>query len=97
MASIVENRADLIQYVNGSGKDSPALIVQSGDWDIGDHVESGIVFDVFGDQPPILTSADARKLAKWLTRAADNLDGVKKSEKKHKQRHYYEQDDIDEY
>lgn len=97
MASIVENRADLIQYVNGTGKDSPILMIQSGDWDVGDHVESGIVFDTFGDQPPILTSADARKLAKWLTRAADNLDGVKNSEKKHKPRHYYEQDDIDEY
>lgn len=101
MATLVENRPDSIQYVNAAGvnvKDAPTLIVQSGDWQVGDHVEAGVVFDAFGEQPPILTAADARKLAKWLTRAADNLDGVKNSDKKSKHRHqHYEQDDIDDY
>ena len=100
MATIVENRPDSIQFVNSSAtgnKDAPTLAIQAGDWDVGDHVESGIVFDAYGDQPPILTSADARKLAKWLNRAADSLDGVKHSDKKNKHRHHYEQDDIDEY
>lgn len=100
MATLVENRPDIIQYVNAVGggtKDAPTLVAQAGDWQVGDHVEAGIVFDAYGEQPPILTSADARKLAKWLTRAADNLDGVKNSDKKNKHRHHYEQDDIDEY
>lgn len=101
MATLVENRPDSIQYVNAVGadtKDAPTLIVQAGDWQVGDHVEAGIVFDAYGDQPPILTAHDARKLAKWLTRAADNLDGVKNSDKKSKHRNnHYEQDDIDEY
>lgn len=100
MATIVENHPDIIQFVNSvatGNKDVPTLAVQSGDWQVDDHVESGIVFDAYGPQPPILTSSDARKLAKWLNRAADSLDGVKNSDKKNKHRHHYEQDDIDEY
>lgn len=100
MATLVENRPESIHYVNNAGanaKDAPTLIIQSGEWQVGDHVEAGIVFDTYGDQPPLLTSADARKLAKWLNRAADNLDGVKNSDKKNKHRHHYEPDDIDEY
>lgn len=100
MATIVENRPDSLVYTNGLSADkenSPTLAVQAGDWEVGDHVESGIVFDTYGPQPPLLTSADARKLAKWLNRAADSLDGVKHSDKKNKHRHHYEQDDIDEY
>lgn len=100
MATLVENTADNIQYVNSSAidnKNAPTLIVQSGDWELTDHVESGIVFDTFGDQPPILTPADARKLAKWLNRAADNLDGVKNCDKKSRHKLRYEQDETDEY
>lgn len=96
MATIVVNTPDNIQFVNATDrktKESPTLVVQAGDWEIGDHVEAGIVFDLFGDQPPLLTTIDARKLAKWLQRAADNLDGVKHSDKKHKHRHHYEEDD----
>lgn len=100
MATVVENRPDSLVFVNGLSadkKESPTLAVQAGDWEAGDHVESGIAFDTYGPQPPLLTPADARKLAKWLNRAADSLDGVKHSDKKNKHRHHYEQDDIDEY
>jgi hypothetical protein len=46
----------------------------------------------------MLTANDARKLSKWLARAADTLDGVKNSEKKHKQRHArHEEDDEDDF
>jgi len=99
VATLVENQPDSILYVNATSsgqKDAPTLSVQAGDWEVGDHVEAGVVFDTTGPQPPILTAADARKLAKWLSRAADSLDGVKHSDKK-KNRHYYEQDDIYEY
>lgn len=100
MATLVENRPDSIQYVNASTtntKDVPTLLIQAGDWQVDAHVEPGIVFEIFGDQPPILTSADARKLAKWLSRAADSLDGTKNSDKKSKHRHYQQDDDSDEY
>lgn len=100
MATLVENRPDTIHYVNaatGSPKDAPTLVIQAGDWDVGDHVEAGIVFDTFGTQQPILTPADARKVAKWLNRAADSLDGGKNSDKKNKHRHYEQDDDNDEY
>jgi hypothetical protein len=97
VATLVENTPNHIQFVNAvSGlKDAPTLSVQSGDWEAGDYVESGVVFDTLGEQAPILTAADARKLAKWLTRAADALEGVKNSDKKNKTRHRYEEDDDD--
>jgi hypothetical protein len=97
VASIVENTPTSIQFANieNAGKSAAALVVQAGDWDAGDHVESGIVFDVVGEQLPLLAPADARKLAKWLARAADIVDGVKHSDKKNKDRRHYEQDDED--
>lgn len=103
MANLVANNQQDIQFVNsGSAKSNelPTLLVQSGDWQIADHVEAGVVFDTYGAQPPILTSNDARKLAKWLMRAADDLDGVKNNaDKKKNKRHYNqeEDDDIDNY
>lgn len=98
MATVALNTADNIQFVNfvaGVKADNPTLIVQSGDWQVENAVEAGIIFDVTGDQPPILNPNDARKLAKWLTRAADDLDGKKKHDKKSKPRHYYEEDEED--
>lgn len=97
MATLVENTPISIRFVNAENgtKDAPTLSIQAGDWDAGDHVESGIVFDTFGDQAPMLTALDARKLAKWLQRAADIVEGVKHSDKKHKTRHHYEEEDDD--
>ncbi len=96
MATVVVNRPDLIEFKNaGTAGEAPTLNVQSGAWEIGDHSENGIVFDVFGDQAPILTASDARKLAKWLQRAADELEGTKKSNKK--PRYHVEDDDEDTY
>jgi hypothetical protein len=100
MATVVENHPDSIIFVNGGRGDkenSPTLSVQAGDWEVEDHVESGVVFDAYGPQPPLLTPADARKLAKWLQRAADSLEGVKHSDKKKSRHNYYEQDDVDDY
>jgi hypothetical protein len=99
VASVIVNSADTIQFVNVSGKDvkkDPTLIVQGGDWDTGDSVETGITFDVFGSQTPILTTANARKLAQWLTKTADLLDGVKHTKKKHPKPRY-EDDDTDDF
>ena len=77
MAAIIVNSADTIQFVNASGgdiKNDPTLIIQAGDWDVGNSVETGVTFDVFGEQTPILTPANVRKLAQWLSKTADILD-----------------------
>lgn len=76
---------------------SPTLVVQAGSWQAGDHDEAGIVFDVGGDEAPLLTPVDARKLAKWLTRAADELEGTGVDKKKHKSKRHWGEDDDDEY
>jgi len=100
VASLTVNNPQTIEFVNllGADAENPTLNVQAGEWSANSSSMSGIVFDVFGEQAPLLTSSDARKLAKWLTRAADSLEGVKNSGKKNKpRRHYNEADDLDNY
>lgn len=91
MATVVVNNPDHIEFrnVNAAKKqdDSPAVSFQAGEWSAENHVEAGIVVDVFGSQLPLLSPTDARKLAKWLTRAADDLEGVKHAkQRKHRPR-----------
>jgi hypothetical protein len=97
VATIALNDSNNIQFVNldsGTQQDAPTLAVSAGEWEAGNHIEPGIIFEVAGDQAPLLTPGDARKLAKWLTRAADMLEGTKHTEKKHKHKHHrYEEDD----
>lgn len=95
MATVVLNSPDIIQFANIGEKPNkldPTLILQAGDWQNGGSVDTGIVFDVTGQEAPILTADNARKLAKWLQRAADMLDGVKPNAKK-KHRFSYDEDD----
>lgn len=96
MATVVVNKPDHIEFSNvsaaKSASEAPTVSFQAGEWDAESHTEAGIVVDVFGAQLPLLSSADARKLAKWLVRAADELDGVK-SDKKRKHRPRQEDDD----
>lgn len=95
MATVVLNSVDAIQFVNISAKPSksdPTLMVQAGDWQGENSVESGVMIDVTGQEAPVLTADNARKLAKWLNRAADTLDGVKTNTKK-RHRFSYEEDD----
>jgi len=99
VATLSLNTADAIEFknilANVSPKDSPAILAQVGDWEIGANVESGVVVDAYGTDthPLILTANDARKLAKWLTRAADSIDDAAHPKKKKRQR--YEEDDDD--
>lgn len=100
MASLTINNPNTIEFANlsPSVKDSPTLNVQCGEWESSGSFVAGVVFDVLGARMPLLSAHDARKLAKWLNRAADTLDGVKNSGKKGKsRRHYEEADDVDEY
>lgn len=100
MATVVVNSADTIEFADLSTPNKPnppTLSVQVGEWETDNRVDAGVVFDTYGEQLPILTSNDARKLAKWLVRAADVLDGVKNSAKKGRPRNHYEVDDPDDY
>ena len=86
MAVIKINSPDMIEFVNHgedkNAKDAPALLVQAGEWQDGPRTETGIVFETFGDEAPILTAANARKLSHWLQRAANMIEGVKTTNKK---------------
>jgi hypothetical protein len=79
---------------NTSADASPFVIVQVGNWDIDGKQTTGIIVDCSGpdDAPAVLTGDNARKLAKWLTRAADTLDTSSGRSQKKKRTHY-EQDD----
>lgn len=98
MATVVVNRPDHLEFKNiktaANPDDSPTVSFQAGDWDADGYTEPGIVVDVFGAQLPLLAATDARRLAKWLNRAADLLDGGKPDKKqKHRPRPDYDDDE----
>lgn len=100
MANVSINTADTLQFVNigSNGKKTesdPTVLFQAGDWGADGKNEAGIVVDVSGDQVPLLTTANARKLARWLEKAADDLDGVKHHNKKRGK--HYDEDDGDDF
>lgn len=102
MANISVNNSAMIEFKNLleglKTEDVPTLTIQVGDWNNGKYVESGVAFDVVGDQLPLLSANDARKLAKWLMRAADELEGKKnRDNKKAARRHEHEEDDDNQY
>ncbi len=102
MATITINTAEEIEFRDarpGVAADASFIVVQLGEWEFANKkVETGVIVDTNGlDAPPVVLSANnARKLAKWLMRAADQLDS-EGSAKQPKKRHYYEQDDDDDY
>lgn len=102
MAALTINTADVIEFrdirQSPDPKNAPFITVQLGDWDIDKHVERGIIVDSSGpdEYPTILSGNDARKLAKWLNRAADTLDAASNT-KQTKKRTHYERDDEDDY
>ena len=101
MATVVVNQPDLIEFKNlaptGSAENAPTLTAQAGKWKNETGTETGIVIDAYGSEAPLLSPTDARKLAKWLVRAADSIDGVKTDKKKHKQHRHWDDQDGDDY
>lgn len=101
MATVLMNTAYEIVFANQNigqkAEDNPTVKVIAGDWQADGAVETGVVVEVYGDQFPILTAVDARKLSKWLARAADALENVKPQKKKGNTRQHYETDDSDDY
>jgi len=101
VATMSQNDDDSISFVNFQAdhdpKNLPTLTVQAGEWDSGDGFAAGFTFLVTGPVTPLLTPADARKLARWLQRLADALEGTKKaSDNKKKRKRHYDDDDDDE-
>lgn len=102
MATLTKNTADSIEFTELHAGDNPKtpsfVIAQLGEWEIGGKNESGIVIDSSGPEvfPAVLSANNARKLAKWLVRAADTLDGASSS-KPAKKRQHYEPDDDNNY
>lgn len=99
MATVVTNTAEEIIFCNSAvdkkKEDIPTLKAIAGDWETDTGLEAGVVFETYGAQFPILTAADARKLSKWLARAADLLEDVKPQKKKGNSKPRYETDDDD--
>jgi hypothetical protein len=100
VATVVTNTSDEIIFRNtaltADIQSAPTLQILAGDWDNKGSLEAGIVFETQGNEFPMLTATDARKLAKWLNRAADLLEDVKTKKKKPAQRNYdYSADDDD--
>lgn len=100
MATISINTPDAIEFRNIiPGKainTAPFVSAQLGTWEFETHTDTGVVIDTdnSANNPPVLSASDARKLAKWLIRAADELDGsIKSTKKNQKKRTHYDEDD----
>jgi len=101
VATVTVNTDSAIEFKsicqNTPAADLPFVLAQVGNWDIEGKAATGIIIDCSDPSavPAVLTGDNARKLAKWLTRAADKLDATESRALK-KKRVHYEQDD-DEY
>lgn len=101
MATITINTAETIEFREADGANnanSSFVTAQLGEWDLGERAETGIVIDASGPEslPAVLSANNARKLAKWLTRAADQLERPQNG-KSSKKRQHYEDDEDDNY
>lgn len=95
MARITVNLPENIVFQNTDfSDDPPTLSLQLGLWGDDNTPEAGVLFDVTGAALPLLSAHDVRKLIKWLTSAADSMDG-KRTEKKHKGKPHYREDEED--
>lgn len=99
MSSIINQTADIfeLQNVNAAQKeaDPPTLLAEAGTWRSPLGNQSGVSVTVYGDMAPLLSVGDARKFAKWLLRAADELEGESKGaeRKGQKKRREFEEDE----
>lgn len=95
----IEQGEDFIRFSNkffsSDEADPSALLVEFGSFqDPSAHLNAGFVFTAEGDYSPVLSAKDARKLSRWLEKAADTLEGISPQKKqKKKKRHQYSDDD----
>jgi hypothetical protein len=98
MPSIISQTPDLFELKNPDGQDNdpPTLLVEVGAWKDEKGVQqSGVSVAVYGALAPLLSAGDARKFAKWLLKAADELEGAGKTpeRKGQKKRRDFEDDE----
>lgn len=96
--SVVQQSDNLIELRANNmpikeGEETPTVLAEVGTWQVKDGHSSGVLVDVYGSVVPLLSANDARKLGKWLVRAADSLDGAQTQNRKNKPRHRYEEED----
>ncbi len=98
---IVTNELDIFELRNdvpaANGQDQPTILLESGTWNTKTGDVTGICVSVFGDLAPIISPTEARKVAKWLVRAAEELEGAngRKARPGSKPSHYELDDDGD--
>lgn len=69
------------------------VLVEVGTWKTETGNTSGVLVDIIGDMDALLSATDARKLGRWLLRAAEELDGKPAQERKGRAQRRYEADD----
>jgi hypothetical protein len=96
---IVTNEIDIFELRNdvpaAKGDEPPTLLVEMGIWTTKTGDVAGISMTTYGDVSPLVSPTEARKLAKWLTRAAEELEGAsnRKARPGSKPSHYELDDD----
>lgn len=95
---VVQQTNALIELRSGhvpvkDGEEHPTVFAEVGTWKTENGNSSGVAIDVFGVKQPLLSAADARKLGKWLLRAAEELDGKPAHDKKNKTRRRYDDEE----
>lgn len=98
MSDIKKNLPTIFELVNAceDAKDNPpTLLLSAGIWKTEKGDKSGISISAFGEFDPLVEPQDARRLAKWLLAAADDLSGEKKQKerKNNKKPRYDDEDD----
>ncbi len=97
MSPIVHNEPDIFELRNAvpvkDGEDPPTLLAEFGTWRTPQGLTSGVSVATYGEAAPLLSPTDARKLAKWLHRAADELEGSNRRARPGAKPSHYEQDD----
>lgn len=95
---IVTNEIDIFELQNdvpvAKGEDQPTFLAEAGTWKTKTGQITGISVTTYGEVAPLVSPTEARKLAKWLIRAAEDLEGAdsRKSRPGSKPSHY-DQDD----
>lgn len=96
--TITKGMLELINPVTVQNEeDRPMLLLEVGLWKTQDGNKSGISVSTFGELAPIIEPQDARRLAKWLLAAADELSGEKKQKDRKGPRRAHWDDEDDAY
>lgn len=98
MSPIVHNERDIFEARNAvpvrEGEDPPTLLAELGNWRTPQGLVSGVSVSTFGEVAPVLSAIEARKFAKWLHKAADDMEGGNNQRARPgAKRSHYEQDD----